>query len=214
MNKDLSNMRENYQWGHLLIEEVDDNPYAQFKLWLDAAVDSNLLEANAMNLSTSNANGRPSSRIVLLKEIEEDGFIFYTNYESRKSKDLSEQPFAALNFLWKEIERQVRIEGLVEKISRSKSEAYFHSRPYGSQIGAITSNQSKGILDRKELENRYQENYEKYKFEGKVPLPANWGGYKLKADYFEFWQGRERRLHDRISYRLVDNLWQKERLEP
>ena len=214
MNRDLSRMRESYKQGNLLVDQVDPNPYDQFRAWLDDAVVANVLEVNAMNLATVNAENRPSSRIVLLKEIDDDGFIFYTNYNSRKSADLNHLPHAALNFLWKEIERQVRIEGSVSKISRKRSEAYFHTRPYGSQIGAISSNQSNAVEDRIQLEQRYQDNYSKYKSAGKAPMPENWGGFKLEADYFEFWQGRESRLHDRIAYGLIENSWEIKRLEP
>jgi len=214
MNRDLSGMRENYKWGNLLIEQVEENPYDQFRLWLEDALNSKVVEANAMNLATVNDEGRPSSRIVLLKEIDDDGFLFYTNYESRKSQELDSHPFAALNFLWKDIERQVRIEGKVSRISRERSEAYFHSRPYGSQIGAISSKQSNIVEGREILEQRYKDNFSKYEKAGRAPLPENWGGFKVEADYFEFWQGRESRLHDRIVYKLSDGKWRIDRLEP
>jgi pyridoxamine-phosphate oxidase len=214
MNRDISNMRQNYEWGYLLETEVVADPYDQFKKWLKDALESNVLEANAMTLSTVSKTGRPSSRIVLIKDIDEDGFVFYTNYSSRKAMELDVNPFAALNFLWKEIERQVRIEGKVSKVSRERSEAYFHSRPFESQVGALSSSQSDIISDRSILEQRYQDLYEKYEDEGKVPLPEDWGGYKLEADYFEFWQGRASRLHDRLEYVKSGDGWKINRLEP
>jgi pyridoxamine 5'-phosphate oxidase len=214
MNRDISNMRENYDRGFLLEGDVHQSPYVQFKTWLEEALQSNVLEANAMTLSTVDKAGRPSSRIVLLKDIDDDGFVFYTNYSSRKAKDLEVNKFAALSFLWLEVQRQVRVEGTVSKVSRERSEAYFNSRPYGSQIGALSSSQSNVIEDRKILEDRYAELYSKYEKEGKAPIPDTWGGYKLKADYFEFWQGRTSRLHDRIEYVMIDGDWKTNRLEP
>lgn len=214
MNRDIANMRENYEWGYLLEGDIHSNPYDQFRHWLQDALNSKVLEANAMTLSTINKDNRPSSRIVLLKDIDDDGFVFYTNYSSRKAQDLENNPFAGLNFLWKEIERQVRIEGKVSKVSRERSEKYFHSRPFESQIGALTSSQSDVIDKRAELDERYETLYAKYEKEGRAPLPDYWGGYKLEADYFEFWQGRRSRLHDRIRYELRDNKWHTARLEP
>ncbi len=214
MNRDISSLRENYDRGYLLKADVDANPYAQFKEWLENALESKVLEANAMTLSTVNALYRPSSRIILLKDIDEDGFVFYTNYTSRKAEELAQNPFAALNFLWLEVQRQVRIEGEISKISHERSEAYFHSRPYGSQIGALTSSQSSNITDRSGLEERYAALYKKHEAEGKAPMPESWGGYKLEADYFEFWQGRTSRLHDRIEYVKTAEKWQINRLAP
>lgn len=207
-------MRENYKKGFLLEDQVPQDPIVLFQEWLHEAINSDVLEANAMNLATVNKDGRPSSRIVLLKEVMEGGFVFYTNYSSRKAQEMQERPFAAINFLWLELERQVRIEGVISKVSRAQSEEYFHSRPYGSQIGSLTSHQSKTISDRALLEKRYEANYKKYEAEGKAPLPEDWGGYVLKPDYFEFWQGRESRLHDRITYEFSDEKWIINRLEP
>lgn len=214
MNRDISKMREDYKWGFLLETDVMSNPYDQFRIWLTDALEFQVLEANAMTLSTVNHESKPSSRILLLKDVDDDGFVFYTNYSSRKAKDLSQNPFASLNFLWKEIERQVRIEGRVSKISEERSEAYFHSRPFESQVGALSSSQSSIISDRSILEDRYHLIYEKYKKEGRVPLPKEWGGYKLEADYFEFWQGRTSRMHDRIEYVKQGEEWEISRLAP
>lgn len=215
MNRDLSSLRENYQWGELLESKIEKAPMDQFRLWLEEAVNAELPEPNAMNLSTVNKDGRPSSRIVLLKDIWTEGFVFYTNYNSRKATEIEETHFCALNFLWKEMERQVRIEGRVSKISRAKSEEYFHSRPFGSQVGALCSQQSTRIDDRKTLEERYKEIEARYQDEGRVPLPENWGGFLVEPDYYEFWQGRESRLHDRIEYVKGDEgQWQTFRLEP
>ncbi len=208
-------MRENYKWGALSEAEVSPKPIEQFRTWLEDAISSDLLEPNAMNLATVNSQGHPSSRIVLLKEITEEGFIFYTNYNSRKGREIEKNPNAALNFLWKEIQRQVRIEGSLTKVSRQKSEAYFHSRPIGSQLGAVTSKQSAPIKDRSELEDRYESLQKLHANSLKIPLPENWGGYLLKPSYFEFWQGREKRLHDRLEYILDDSgKWLTRRLEP
>ncbi|MCL4110062.1 UNVERIFIED_CONTAM: hypothetical protein GTU68_057292 [Idotea baltica] len=176
--------------------DVPKDPIMLFREWFDAAISSDVLEANAMNIATVNKAGRPSSRIVLLKEVMDGGFVFYTNYRSRKAQDL------------------VRIEGEVSKISRAQSEEYFHSRPYGSQIGSYTSQQSSVVSDRTLLEKRYESNFKQYEVEGKAPLPEDWGGYILKPDYFEFWQGRTSRLHDRITYNSIDEEWKISRLEP
>ncbi|MEM6361045.1 MAG: pyridoxamine 5'-phosphate oxidase, partial [Bacteroidota bacterium] len=171
-------------------------------------------EVNAMHLSTVNPNGMPSSRIILLKGIENNGFVFFTNYQSDKGKDLDANPAAALLFFWKELERQVRIQGHIEKISKEDSEQYFQSRPKGSQIGAWTSPQSTVIESRELLEEREKAIAEKYKDEEVLPKPEQWGGYILKPMRIEFWQGRPNRLHDRILYSQVDGHWKINRLAP
>ncbi|MEO1099438.1 MAG: pyridoxamine 5'-phosphate oxidase [Bacteroidota bacterium] len=186
----------------------------QFQLWFDEANKVEISEVNAMHLSTVNPNGMPSSRIILLKGIENNGFVFFTNYQSDKGKDLDANPAAALLFFWKELERQVRIQGHVEKISKDDSEQYFQSRPKGSQIGAWTSPQSTVIESRELLEEREKAIAEKYKDEEVLPKPEQWGGYILKPICIEFWQGRPNRLHDRILYSQVDGHWKINRLAP
>ena len=192
---------------------VDQDPFIQFKIWYKQVTDSNISMPDAMVLATSTLNGFPSLRTVLLKSVDENGIIFFTNYLSRKGKELVENPQASLLFYWKELERQIRVEGRVEKVSRSESEDYFHSRPRESQIGAWVSNQSSGIPNREFLDNKFNEL--KKKFGNKeIPLPDYWGGYRLIPVYFEFWQGRENRLHDRICYKKIQNSWKIFRLAP
>ena len=194
-------------------KKVDPNPFDQFSHWFNELLKSNVKEPNAMILATASSEGIPSVRTVLLKKFDEEGFVFYTNYESHKAADLSENPNAEILFMWLELERQVRIKGKVEKVSEKESEEYFHSRPTNSQIGAWASKQSSVIPDRVFLEEKFQETAEKYK-DGVIPLPPFWGGYRLKPVGFEFWQGRESRLHDRISYRKKNNTWEIVRLSP
>ena len=192
---------------------VDKDPFIQFKRWYKLVNDSNISMFDAMILATSTLNGIPSLRTVLLKSVDVNGFVFFTNYFSRKGKELIENPNSALLFYWKELERQVRIEGKIEKVSRSESKEYFHSRPRESQIGAWVSNQSSEIPNREFLDNKF--NDLKKKFEDKeIPLPVYWGGYKLIPIYFEFWQGRENRLHDRICYKKIKDEWRIFRLSP
>ena len=210
----ISDMRENYQRGFLLEENVNKDPITQFQQWFEEARNAKVLEANAMILSTVNKDAFPSSRTVLLKEIENDGFIFYTNYESDKGKDLELNPNVSLLFLWKELERQVRISGTAHKISKEQSQNYFHIRPKGSQIGAWTSPQSKVISNREILEERKLEIEKKYSDVDKLPLPDFWGGYKVVPDKIEFWQGRPNRLHDRLRFKKEDTSWKIERLAP
>ena len=218
---DLGNLRQSYKKASFDIQDALENPIEQFKKWFEEALEAELsAEANAMVLSTVGANNRPSSRVVLLKSIDE-GFVFYTNYESRKGEDLTHNPYASLTFFWAELERQVRIEGKVEKVSAEQSNEYFKSRPVGSQIGAIASPQSRVIDTRDELERlvkSIEKNYEETHF---IERPKNWGGYRLIPDYMEFWQGRESRLHDRINYLLQEdvekryaNPWEIVRLAP
>lgn len=210
---DLSALRENYTQKGLRRSELDSDPLIQFQIWFKEAQNHQLLEPNAMSLATANKSGQPSIRTVLLKKVTEQGFIFYTNYESRKGQDIEENPLAALLFTWIPLERQIRIEGKIRKVSREESEAYFGSRPKGSRIGAWASDQSKVIANREELEKRFHDAEARY--EGPdVPAPDFWGGYELIATQFEFWQGRQNRMHDRLSFCLEDEKWVIERLMP
>ena len=212
-NKDLSDFRNNYKLGSLAIDDCKNDPNEQFQDWLKDAIDAQLYEPNAMQIATVGKDQQPSLRTVLLKEVIDNGFVFYTNYNSKKGQQLSENNYASLLFWWREQERQVRIEGIVEKFDRKKNEKYFYSRPHESQIGALTSPQSKVIPNRAFLDNRYDELAQE--FENKtVPFPDYWGGYILIPNLFEFWQGRESRLHDRIEYILKENCWTKQRLAP
>lgn len=215
MKTNLAHIRIDYSSRSLDIQDVDASPIKQFQLWLNQAIEAGALEATAMNLATVHADGKPASRIVLLKGIELDAFVFYSNYNSHKGEDLSFKSFAAINFFWPELERQVRIEGSISKIEPSESDAYFASRPYASQIGAWVSNQSQKISSRLELEINVIEYQKKYPEGSVVPRPPHWGGYALEARYFEFWQGRQSRLHDRIVYELKeDNTWDIYRICP
>lgn len=195
---DIANIRKDYTLKSLELDEVADSPIAQFNRWLEEAITAKVNEPNAMNLATTNSQNRPSSRIVLLKGIDY-GFIFYTNYDSQKGKELKERPFAALNFFWPEVERQVRIEGEVEKVSGAESDKYFHSRPVSSQVGAWASPQSQVIPNRSFLETREQEMRIRFETET-LHRPPYWGGFRLIPYYFEFWQGRASRLHDRVVF--------------
>lgn len=189
-----------------------DDPFEQFRVWFEDTQREKLIEANAMCLATADAAGRPDARMVLLKGVD-TGFIFYTNLESAKARELRENPNAALCFHWKELERQVRIRGRVEPVDRAMAEEYFHSRPRGSQIGAWISRQSTVVADREELEQKFRA--AEREFEGReVPLPDDWGGYRLIPEEMEFWQGRRDRLHDRLRYRREGNGWKRERLSP
>ena len=201
MNSTSANSgKKNNQSNELNEISINKNPFIQFTKWYESILNSNLNEPTAMMLSTADVNGNSSARIVLLKEFDDSGFVFYTNYESRKGKNLQDNPKAALTFFWYEQRRQIRIEGAVEKISRETSKKYFSSRPRESQIGALVSAQSSEVPNRDFLENKYVELEEKFGSE-EIPLPDFWGGYKVTPNYFEFWQGRENRLHDRICYK-------------
>ena len=213
MSAPLSDLRKEYTLAGLDLPDVLPNPIAQFQRWLDAALSANVSEPNAMHLCTVNADGRPDGRIVLIKAVSDAGFVFYTNYESRKGRELTGQPFAALTFFWPELERQIRIEGRVEKVSDAESDAYFASRPRGSQLGAWVSHQSRVIADRDVLETRQRE-LEAQFADQPVPRPPYWGGFRLVPDALEFWQGRPSRLHDRIRYRQEEGNWLIERLSP
>lgn len=213
MNKDIASIRRDYQLATLDESSTSAHPMSQFEHWWEEAIASNIDEVNAFVLSTIDAHRAPASRVVLLKGYTPEGFIFFTNYESNKGLEMEAHPVVALNFFWKELERQVRISGTVKKIATSESEAYFHSRPLSSQIGAWSSPQSKVIPDRTFLENLVETNTQKFA-SGKVPLPPHWGGYIVHPTQIEFWQGRSSRLHDRIRYTLTNNEWIKERLAP
>ena len=213
MNKtDLANLRRDYSGKELSKASVDPDPFAQFSTWIDEALHSEIIDANAMTLATVDADCRPSARIVLLKGFDEQGFVFFTNYESRKAHDLTSNPNAALSFLWPQIHRQVMIYGVAEKTSREESENYFKTRPFDSKIGAWASRQSSVIESRSILEDKFGDLRSQYTDD--VPLPPFWGGFRVVPNRFEFWQGRASRLHDRISYRLVGESWIIERLSP
>jgi pyridoxamine 5'-phosphate oxidase len=210
----VANFRNEYIGKGITESDLKSNPIDQFESWFNEAVENKLMEPNVMHLSTALPDGKPSGRVLLLKGFDERGFIFYTNYESRKAAELAQNNFAAMTFLWLELYKQVRIEGKVRPVSPAESDAYFKSRPRGSQIGAWVSAQSKPIAGRIELEKKMAE-VEK-QFQGQpVPRPDNWGGYCLSPVLMEFWQGRANRLHDRILYTLEqDNIWTKQRLSP
>ena len=194
--------------------DLDPDPIKQFANWFTAAIEAEIKDVNAMSLATVSAECRPSVRIVLLKGFDHDGFIFFTNYESEKGHQLAANPYAALGFYWIELDRQIRISGATTKTSREESERYFHSRPVGSQLGAWASRQSEVLDARRVLDARMAQITER--FEGKpIPLPPNWGGFRLKPDQIEFWQGRANRLHDRFRYTLQpDGSWAIDRLSP
>lgn len=209
---DLHAVRQEYSKQSLSRRDCRDHPLEQFRVWLDEAVRAAVPEATAMNLATVGADGRPDNRIVLLKEVQENGFVFFTNYLSRKGQGLSAHPFAALTFFWPELERQVRISGSVTRLPESESDAYFHSRPYTSRIGAWASEQSQVIDGKSVLLTRAARFAAQHPLH--VPRPPHWGGYLVQPERVEFWQGRPSRLHDRILYRLENSAWLKERLAP
>ncbi len=210
----IIHLRMEYAKGQLDENSVDANPFSEFRLWFEQAMDANLPEPHAMTLATCGADGQPSARIVLLRGFDELGFTFFTNYESHKGQNLAENPKAGLCFFWQELERQVRIEGTVEKISAAESDAYFHGRPRESRIGAWASPQSRVLQGRSELEALIQQQYDRFNT-AELDRPPHWGGYLLNPTSIEFWQGRPSRLHDRIRYtRKQDNSWKIERLAP
>jgi pyridoxamine 5'-phosphate oxidase len=209
----IADLRREYARARLDEGSVGPDPVAEFGRWFDEALNAKVLEANAMTLATATEDGAPSARIVLLKGVDERGFVFFTDYRSRKGEELKHNPRAALVFYWPELERQVRITGQTETMTQGDSEAYFRTRPRGSRIGAWVSHQSQVIPDRKVLEQQVSAMERKYSGD-EVPLPPYWGGFRVKPDAIEFWQGRESRLHDRIRYSRASDGWRIERLSP
>jgi pyridoxamine 5'-phosphate oxidase len=214
-NSIIANLRQDYSVAALDRKDVAGNPFLQFEKWFEEVMQSDVLEPNAMTLATVSKSGQPSARIVLLKAFDERGFVFYTNYHSMKGQEMAKNPKVALVFLWLELQRQVRIEGRVEKVSEEETLAYFRSRPRGSQIGAYASPQSQVIKDRTILEENVSRLNKEYENAEALPLPDFWGGYRVIPTKIEFWQGRSSRLHDRIVYKVTeDNNWKIERLAP
>lgn len=213
INKSLADLRQNYKFKSLGIDDVDLSPFKQFEIWFNEVLESEIPEPNAMVLATADKNCKPSARVLLLKGFDESGFVFYTNYESRKGRELSENNFASLLFFWVDLERQIRIEGTVEKVTTQESEKYFKSRPFKSRLGAWASNQSEVIPGRMTIVKKFLGYLAKFHSKD-IPLPPYWGGYRLIPGSFEFWQGRENRLHDRIRYRKEKENWIIERLSP
>jgi pyridoxamine 5'-phosphate oxidase len=210
---DISALRRDYALSSLSESDVDPDPIRQFERWFADAASAQVLEPNAMTLATATRDGVPSARIVLLKGVDANGFVFFTDYRSRKGAELTENPLAALTFLWKEIERQVRISGSVSRVSAAESEAYYRTRPLGSRLGAWASHQSAVIESRGELEDRLARATAQFA-DGDIPLPPHWGGFRVLPDDVEFWQGRQNRLHDRLRYSRTESGWTIARLSP
>lgn len=209
----INTLRHDFSKQTLDEKDVNQSPFLQFEKWFKEAVDAHVNEPNAMTVATATKQGKPSARILLLRNFNENGFVFYTNYDSRKGHDILENPQAALLFFWPELERQVRIEGVLEKQSAEESDVYFQTRPRTSKLGAWTSPQSKVVANRNELDGAYQKMESKFPDEN-VPRPEHWGGYILKPISIEFWQGRPSRMHDRILYSKISDNWKIERLAP
>ncbi len=212
MKISIAHLRKDYSLKSLDESDVDADPFAQFAAWFEEAIRAEVLEPNAMNLSTVDDRGRPAGRIMLLKGVDDRGFVFFTNYGSRKGRDLAAHPAAALTFLWKELERQVRVEGTIEKVDAAESDAYYEVRPLGSRIGAWASPQSETVREPRLAGKRAPAFAAKYGEH--PPRPPHWGGYRVVPDCVEFWQGRQSRLHDRIAYRLENGRWTLGRLAP
>jgi pyridoxamine 5'-phosphate oxidase len=213
MNTSVADIRQNYAMGSFDEQDAHENPFEQFNIWWQAAVNSQIVEVNAITLATVDAENKPHARTVLLKGFDALGFDFYTNYHSNKGKQINSNPNAAIVIFWKELERQIRLEGTLEMLPTNQSDAYFNSRPFGSQIGAIASPQSTIIANRQWLIDNENEALKKYNQEN-ISRPSHWGGYKLLPTSFEFWQGRPSRLHDRILYTYENEVWVKNRLAP
>lgn len=210
---DIGDMRRDFESEGLNQETLDTSPIKQFERWFEEARTAGILEPNAMSLATTGSNNMPDLRTVLLKYFDERGFVFYTNYHSQKAQEIAENPRAAILFPWLALNRQVRLRGKVEKISKAESMRYFTSRPRGSQIGAWVSEQSKAITSRGLLEQKVAEMKQKFS-DGEIPLPSFWGGYRIVPEHFEFWQGRPSRLHDRFEYERKNDDWLIQRLQP
>lgn len=209
----IADIRKDYMRESLSEGDVDKNPFLQFGRWWNEAINAEIDEVNAMTLATATSSGKPSARIVLLKGYDDKGFVFFTNYMSRKGQEIAQNGQATLLFFWKELERQIRIEGTIEKVSPAESDEYFYSRPEGSRIGAWSSPQSQVIKDRTVIEENVKQYSEKFAA-GNIPRPEHWGGYRVIPEHIEFWQGRPSRLHDRILYTLDGSSWKIERLAP
>jgi pyridoxamine 5'-phosphate oxidase len=215
VDSSIADLRQNYTLAGLTETDLDSNPLKQFNIWFQQALAADLIEPNAMTLATATPEGKPTARIVLLKGVDEQGFVFYTNYDSQKGQQLIANPYAALVFLWDKLERQIRIEGKVEKLSADESWSYFHSRPKASQLGAWTSAQSQVIPNREVLEQKLLSLQAQYSGDATIPLPEHWGGFRVIPNRIEFWQGRPSRLHDRLVYDLqTDGSWSISRLSP
>jgi pyridoxamine 5'-phosphate oxidase len=213
LNPAIADLRQDYRQAALLEADADRDPIVQFQTWFDAAVAAELPEPNAMTLATATPDGIPSARIVLLKGVDDRGFVFFTNYNSNKGQEILANPQAAIVFLWTELERQVRIQGRVEQIAAAESDEYFYSRPPGSRLGAWASEQSAVIPDRSVLDDRLTELQTTYA-DQEIPRPEHWGGFRVMPTVIEFWQGRSSRLHDRLRYQLIEGTWVVDRLSP
>ena len=214
VNQHISQLREDFMKGELSETNLNKTPDVQFEQWMQDAIDAKVNEVAACNLATVDKNNKPSARIIYLREFSDNEFYFYTNYDSRKAAEIANNPNVCLTFFWPELERQVRIEGVISKKAEAeKSDAYFNARPQDSKIGAWSSPQSKVLKDREELNSYIENNKAKYK-DQEIPRPDFWGGYIITANYYEFWQGRKNRLHDRIAFTLENDNWKIERLAP
>ncbi|MEM6673248.1 MAG: pyridoxamine 5'-phosphate oxidase [Planctomycetota bacterium] len=211
---DITHLRQTYDGGTLDEGDIGDDPIAAFGLWMKSALEAEVPEPHAAALATADATGRPSSRIVLCRGADESGFAFYTNYDGRKAEDMAANPHAALCFFWQPLERQVRVEGPVERLPPEVSDAYFAGRPRESQIGAWTSPQSRVLEDRAHLERLYDETRARFEGAGEIPRPENWGGFRIAPERIEFWQGRPHRLHDRLLFERDGDGWKRVRLAP